>query len=88
MVLVQVDPPLVLTCHWTVGVGEPVAAADRSATLPACTERFEGCCVMDGATGATTVKVAAWDVIELDPCVKITRYWLPLSLRFTLVLKL
>jgi hypothetical protein len=35
--LVNVVPPSVLTCHCTVGVGEPVAAAVKVAVCPAVT---------------------------------------------------
>ncbi|MFX4489874.1 hypothetical protein ABTA82_19690, partial [Acinetobacter baumannii] len=32
--LVKLSPPSVDTCHWTVGVGEPVAAAVKVAPVP------------------------------------------------------
>jgi hypothetical protein len=35
--LLNVAPPSVLTCHCTVGVGEPVAAAVKLAVWPAVT---------------------------------------------------
>ena len=35
--LLNVPPPSVLTCHCTVGVGEPVAAAVKVAAWPAVT---------------------------------------------------
>ena len=35
--LLNVTPPSVLTCHCTVGVGEPVAAALKVAVWPAIT---------------------------------------------------
>jgi hypothetical protein len=35
--LLNVAPPSVLTCHCTVGVGEPVAAAVKVAVCPAVT---------------------------------------------------
>ena len=35
--LLNVTPPSVLTCHCTVGVGEPVAAAVKVAVWPAVT---------------------------------------------------
>ena len=35
--LLKVAPPSVLTCHCTVGVGEPVAAAVKVAVWPAFT---------------------------------------------------
>jgi hypothetical protein len=38
----------VLTCHCTVGVGEPVAAAVKVAVWPAVTVWFAGCVVIIG----------------------------------------
>jgi hypothetical protein len=39
---VQFVPPLVLTCHLTVGVGDPLAAALKEAILPEFTVVLEG----------------------------------------------
>lgn len=39
---VKVVPPSVLTCHCTVGAGDPVAAALNDADCPDVTVRFEG----------------------------------------------
>lgn len=39
---VNVTPPSVLTCHCTVGAGEPVAAALKDADCPDVTVRFDG----------------------------------------------
>ena len=47
--LVQVVPPLVLLCHWTVGAGLPVATAEKVAVLPRLTVLPEGWVVTDGA---------------------------------------
>jgi hypothetical protein len=49
-------PPLVLTCHCTVGVGVPEAAAVNIAGAPAATVTFAGLVVIAGAV--FTVKVA------------------------------
>lgn len=38
----NVAPPSVLTCHCTVGAGEPVADALNDASCPDVTVRFEG----------------------------------------------
>ncbi len=46
--LLNVAPPSVLTCHCTVGVGEPVAAAVKLAVWPAVTVWFAGCVVIVG----------------------------------------
>jgi hypothetical protein len=56
---------LVLTCHCTVGAGDPVAAAVNVAVAPANTETFVGFVVITGKV--FTVSVAAVDVA--DPCV-------------------
>ena len=42
-------PPLVELRHWTVGVGEPDAAARKDAVEPEATETLEGCDVTEGA---------------------------------------
>ncbi len=47
--LVNVFPPFVDTCHWTVGVGSPVAAAVKVAAAPAEAVWFVGWVVTDGA---------------------------------------
>ena len=41
--------PLVLTCHLTDGVGEPLAAAVKLAVAPEVTVRLVGCVVTAGA---------------------------------------
>ena len=45
----KVLPPSVLTCHCTVGVGLPLAAAVKVAVSPALTVRFVGFVVIVGA---------------------------------------
>ena len=49
----QSTPPLVLTCHLTVGVGVPLAAAVNVAVLPLTTVWLEGLCVIAGAIAGT-----------------------------------
>jgi hypothetical protein len=49
---------LVDSSHWTVGVGDPDAAAPNDATWPAGTVSAVGCVVTEGAA-AVTVSVAA-----------------------------
>ncbi len=49
----NVVPPSVETCHCTVGVGNPLAAASKLASCPANTDTLVGCVVMDGATSDT-----------------------------------
>jgi len=55
--LLKVVPPSVLTCHCTVGVGVPLAAAVKLAGFPALTASELGLVVIVGAT--FTVSVAA-----------------------------
>src|SRR6202040_1750500 len=33
-IFTQLAPPLVLTCHWAVGTGEPVALAEMKIAVP------------------------------------------------------
>ena len=47
---VKVTPPSVLTCHCTVGVGVPLAAAVKVTALPAVTVWPLGWVVTTGAT--------------------------------------
>ena len=49
----QVLPLLVLTCHCTVGFGDPVAVAENVAVLPTFTVWFDGWVAMEGGAGAT-----------------------------------
>src|SRR5882724_3116647 len=57
--LLNVAPPSVLTCHCTVGVGEPVAAAVKVAVWPAVTVWLAGCVVIVGVVfeGAPVLKI-------------------------------
>ena len=70
--------PLALLCHFTVGVGVPLAAAVNVAVKPGATTWFVGWVVTVGAT-AVTVSVAALVVVEPTTFVKTARYCLPLS---------
>ena len=49
-ILLKLTPPSVLTCHWTVGAGVPVAAAVNEAVCPAVIVRLDGDVVTAGAT--------------------------------------
>ena len=49
MILLQVVPLLVLTCHCTVGAGVPVAAAVNVAVVPVFAVTLAGWLVMVGA---------------------------------------
>ena len=49
---VKVEPPSVLTCHCTVGVGLPLAAAVKVAVCPAVTVWLAGWVVTIGAVRA------------------------------------
>ena len=69
--------PSGLDCHWTVGVGEPLAAALKLAVCPAVTVWLAGWLVTTG--GVLTVKVAALLVAKPAVLVKTARYRLPLS---------
>jgi hypothetical protein len=75
--LLKVPPPSVLTCHWTVGAGKPLAAAVNVAVVPAHTVWGVGWVVTAG--GTFTVKVAAVVVAVLHVFVNTARYCLPLS---------
>jgi hypothetical protein len=61
--------PSVLTCHLTVGVGEPLAAALKLAVAPEVTVLLAGCVVTAGSV--CTVNVAAVVVTLLKAFVKI-----------------
>src|SRR6266478_4663956 len=73
--LLNVTPPSVLTCHCTVGVGEPVAAAVKVAVWPAVTVWLPGCAVM--VAEVFTVSVAAVVVAGPAEFVNTARYWFP-----------
>ena len=73
--LLNVAPPSVETCHCTVGVGLPEAAAVKLAVEPALTVTFTGLVVITGP--AVTVRVAAVVVALPTVLVKTARYSLP-----------
>ncbi len=64
VISVQVLPLLVLTCHCTVGVGLPEAAALKVTWVPALTDLLAGWKVITGAESGIglTVRVAAFVV--------------------------
>jgi len=68
---VKLAPPLVLCCHCTVGVGDPVAAAVKVAVCPAFTVTFAGFSVITGAL--FTVNEAAVVVAEPTVLLKTAR---------------
>ncbi len=55
--LLKVSPPSVLTCHWTVGAGVPLAAAVKVAFCPGKSLAFTGCRVIAGASAAEVISV-------------------------------
>src|SRR6266478_1536266 len=75
--LPNVVPPSVLTCHCTVGVGEPVAAAVKVAVWPTVTVRFAGWVVIVGDVGQFTGSVAAVVVAVPAEFVNTARYRYP-----------
>ncbi len=77
MISLQLDPPLLLACHRTVGVGRPLAAAEKVAVWPAFTVWLTGWVVTSGAK--LTVNVAALLVAEPRLLVKTARNCLPES---------
>jgi hypothetical protein len=83
--LVNDAPPFVLTCHCTVGAGDPVAAAVKVAMAPANTDTFVGFVVITGRV--FTVSVAA--VVVADPCVfvKTASYEFPVCAAVVVKLK-
>ena len=74
-------PLLTLTCHCTVGVGEPLAAAVKLTTCPAHTTCGAGCVVIDGAVAdVITCSVSTADVLALkfvSPTYAAVIEWLP-----------
>ena len=78
VMLAHVEPPLVLTCHCTVGVGLPIAMAVKVAETPALTDAVVGLVVMIGAPA--TVCVTALLVLPvklLSPAYTAVMLWLP-----------
>ena len=72
---VNVVPPFVLTCHCTLGTGDPVADAINVALTPAITVTFAGFTVITGAV--LTVSVADDDVTLLTEFVNTASYKFP-----------
>src|SRR5215469_16345414 len=64
---ILVNPEPVFTCHCTVGVGAPDAAAMNVAVFPATTVWFPG---LDATEGAVPVPVPFRDML----CVKLFRF--------------
>lgn len=76
--LLNVAPPSMLTCHCTVGVGVPLAAAVKLTLAPAVTVWLVGLVVTTGGAGAElTVKVAAVVVALPTELVNTARNWFP-----------
>src|SRR4051794_33585685 len=75
--LVNCLPPSVLSCHCTVGIGDPSAVAENVAALPVGTVSSTCCLVTTGALAFWTVSVAASEVAG-PPTVLVNtaRYWL------------
>jgi hypothetical protein len=72
----KLEPPLIKTIHWTLGVGLPDAAALKLALDPAFTLTLDGLVVTTGALGAVvTVKVAALVVADPGELVNTASYW-------------
>ena len=61
---VKLIPPSVLTCHWTVGAGLPLAVAVKLADPPAHKLRFAGLVVTVGGLLIATVVVLP---VEVQP---------------------
>ena len=75
VMLLNVVPPLVLTCHCTVGVGCPLAPAVNVAVCPLVTGWLNGFNVIVGAV--FTVSSAAFVFEDPAVLVKTARYWFP-----------
>ena len=76
-ILLKDAPPSVLSCHCTVGVGLPLAAAVNVAVWPAVTVWLVGWVVITGACPCVTVRVAALLVAVPRKLVNTARYSLP-----------
>ncbi len=73
MRLLQVEPLFVLTCHWIVGTGVPVAATVKVAVEPAQVDTLEGCVVIDGP--GVMRSTAGLDVAVPQVLVATARNW-------------
>ena len=78
---VKDTPLLVLSCHCTVGIGDPIAAATNVTVAPSVTVSFAGFRVTIG--GVITVKIAAVVVAVPDPFVNTARYLFPFCVLLT-----
>ncbi len=74
--LVKVAPPLVESCHCSVGSGSPVATAPRVTVVPLSMVWFSGC--SDRVSGAVTVRVTGVVVTDPATLVRVASYSLPL----------
>src|SRR6185369_15959972 len=82
----NVTPPSVLSCHWTVGAGLPLAAAVK-VTLPGQTVWLDGFNVT--TSPLSRVRVAAvLGTLAAHRLLNRARYWLPLSAATALKVKL
>jgi len=79
--LVQLEPPLVESCHCTVGVGLPDAAAVKVALAPAVTVSLAGWALTVGAYW--TISVAALELADPALFVKTARYSLAFCVAVT-----
>src|SRR5262245_45739298 len=75
--MLNVVPPSVLTSHWSVGAGVPLAAARKVAELPAVTVWLVGWIVKTGEL--LTVRAAGLLMALPDALLKTASYSLPLS---------
>src|SRR4051794_28846797 len=75
--LPNVTPPSWLTCHWTRGVGRPIAATVKTAVAPTATACGAGS--ETTASPGVTVSVAEPDGTEAATLVNTARYRDPLS---------
>jgi len=69
LMLAKLAAPAALTCHCTVGVGVPLAAAVNVTVLPAVVALFVGWVVTTGATEEMGVAVASAALRALPCCV-------------------
>ena len=71
--------PFVLTCHCTVGVGDPLAEAVKLTEAPATTDSEAGLLFTIGFDAAVelTVRTAALLATVPEALLNTARYWLP-----------
>ena len=58
-----------LTCHWTVGAGDPLAVAVKEANVPGVTPRSRGFVVTVGAAGYHTTARATPAAVKALPTI-------------------